>query len=87
MTESEGKRPVVQVYVCSDDSEAEVVVSLLREFDIEAFRSSDLSHDVFPVTAGELGEVAVYVDEDNAESAIEIIEKRLSADTESSEEE
>lgn len=81
MSETEGKRPVVQVYVCSDDSEAEVVVSLLREFDIEAFETSDLSHDVFPVTAGELGQVGVYVDEENAESAIEIIEKRLASET------
>jgi hypothetical protein len=76
MTDEVSKRPVVPVHVCADDAEAEVVVALLRGRNIEAFPNSELPSSVFPV-AGPLGEVTIYVDEANRDSAILAIEESL----------
>lgn len=77
MTDDHDERPVLPVYVCSDDSEAESVIALLRDHGIEGIPSSELSHSVFPVTASELGQVTILVDEDKADKARSIIEGSL----------
>lgn len=77
MTNESDERPVVPVYVCADDSEAENVIALLRDHGIEGLPSSELSHSVFPVIASELGQVTILVDEENVEKAREIIEEGL----------
>lgn len=70
-----GERPVVAVRICADDSEADVVMALLRDRGIESFSNSQLSHRVLPVAAGKLGEVTIYVDEAQAEKAVKAIEE------------
>ncbi len=75
MAESPNQRPVVAVHYCSDNAEADVIIALLRDRDIEAFTNAPFAHDVLPVTAGELGKVQIYVDQQNAERAIQIIDE------------
>lgn len=85
MSPDPDERPVVAVYTCSDESEADVVTGLLREYGIESFRSSELSHNVFPVTGSELGQVTILVDEDKVEEAQKVIAERLEQSGESPE--
>jgi hypothetical protein len=78
MTDEPEKRNVVPVHTCAEDAEAEVVVALLRGHDIESFPNSELPPTVLPV-AGPLGQVTIYVDPENRDRAIKIIEDQLEA--------
>ncbi len=78
MTDEPEKRTVVPVHMCAEDSEAEVVVALLRGNGIESFPNSELPPSVLPVS-GPLGQVTIYVDPENRDRAIEIIEAQLDA--------
>lgn len=69
------ERPVVAVHYCVDNSEADVILALLRDRGIEGFTNAPASHDMLPVSVGALGEVQIYVDQKNAERAIEIIDE------------
>jgi len=82
MSKEPDKRPVVPVHHCVDDAEAEVVVSLLRGRDIEAFHTSELPPEVFPLSAGPLGAVTIWVDEANRDKAIAAIEESLETNEE-----
>jgi len=75
MAESPRQRPVVAVHYCTDNSEADVILALLRDRGIEGFTNAPIAHDVLPVSAGPLGEVRIYVDQSNAERAIQIIDE------------
>lgn len=75
MADSPHQRPVVAVHYCADNAEADVVIALLRDRGIEAFTNAPFAHDVIPVTAGDLGKVQVYVDQKNAERAIQVIDE------------
>jgi hypothetical protein len=66
-------RPEVPVHVCWNDTEAEVIIGLLRAHDIEASANSAVPHSVLPLTANGLGEVSVLVREGDAARAREII--------------
>ena len=70
--DSEG-RPLTVVHRCWNDSEAEVVIALLRAHGIEAHANSEVPHTVLPITADGLGEVAVLVREEDVEAAAQII--------------
>ena len=76
MADEPQQRSVVPIHSCADDSEAEVVVALLRANDIESFPNSELPPSVLPV-AGPLGEVTIYVDPENRDRAIRIIEEQV----------
>jgi len=69
----ESAKPVVAVHECYSDGEAEVVAGVLRSENIEAIVKSDPPHSVLPVTAGRFGRVRVYVEEDTAERAREVL--------------
>jgi hypothetical protein len=79
MAEEPHQRTVVPVHTCAEDSEAEVVIALLRSHEIESFPNSELPPTVLPV-AGPLGQVTIYVDPDNRDRAIQIIESHLEPD-------
>jgi hypothetical protein len=72
MPEDQG-RPIVAVHECYSDGEAEVVAGVLRGEGIEPIVHSDPPHSVLPVTAGRFGRVRVYVEEDVAERARELL--------------
>lgn len=74
MSSDEHARPVVPIYECWDDAEAELIRSVLRDAGIESFSSSTMSHKVFPLTAGKMGRVQVLVDEGLEEKAKAAIE-------------
>lgn len=65
--------PMVPVHVCWNDTEAEVVIGLLRAHDIPARANSEVPHSVLPIIADGLGEVSVLVSKGDAEHAREII--------------
>ena len=71
----ENQRPMVSVYVCWNDHEADIVISVLREQGIEAQANSEVPHAVLPVTADGLGQVDVLVVEDLAGAARRIIQE------------
>lgn len=79
MSDEPKQRPVVPVHTCAEDSEAEIVVGLLRGRDIESFQTSELPPEVFPLAAGPLGQVTIWVDEANRDRAILVIEESLEA--------
>ena len=70
----EHERSMVAIYVCHDDNEAAIIVSVLADGGVEALVNSDVAHTVLPVLAGVAGEVRVLVDEDKAERALQVIE-------------
>jgi hypothetical protein len=80
MPDKAQQRPVVAVHYCTDNSEADVIIALLRDRGIDAFTNAPIAHDVLPVSAGQLGEVQIYVDQKNAEQAIEIIDEAKTED-------
>ncbi len=80
MTDKPRQRPVVAVHYCADNNEADVIIALLRDRGIEAFTNAPIAHDVLPVSAGQLGEVQIYVDQKNAEEAIAIIDEAKTED-------
>ncbi len=70
-------RPMAPVHVCWSDSEAEIVVSVLRDYGIEALINSEVPHSVLPFTANGLGKVTVLVAEDVAAEASRILAAQL----------
>lgn len=76
MTNEDANR-VVAVHECYSDGEAEVIAGVLRSENIEAVIKSDPPHSVLPVTAGRFGRVRVYVAEDTAERAREVLANHL----------
>ena len=74
------EKPLVSVFECWDDNEANIVVSVLRDGGIVSQANSEVSHDVIPVVTGRLGKVEVLVAEEHADEARRVIEehKRLS---------
>ena len=82
MSSEEKERSVVPVHICHSDTEAQVIIALLRGRGIESFANSEVPHSVLPVTADGLGEVQVLVDEDIAEQAREIIASSETPETE-----
>jgi hypothetical protein len=65
----ENGRPLIAVFTCWNDSEADIVVSLLGAHDIQAMANSDVPHSVLPLTMDGLGKIQVLVSEDDAEQA------------------
>lgn len=70
-------RPMATVHVCWSDSEADIVVSVLRAYGIEAITNSEVPHSVLPFTANGLGKVTVLVTEDLAAEAGQILAAQL----------
>ena len=66
-------RALAPVHVCWNDTEAEVVIALLRSNGIDAIANSEVPHSVLPLIADGLGAVSVLVSEDDAERSRDII--------------
>lgn len=67
------ERPMVCVHECWNDNEADVVVSVLRAYGIEALANSEVPHSIMPLTANGLGKVSVLVGEETAVEARKIL--------------
>ena len=67
-------RPMIPVYVCWNDHEAELVASVLREYSIVSRLNSEVPHSIWPITADGLGKVEVLVREGHAHRAGEILQ-------------
>ena len=65
----ENGRPLVEVFTCWNDSEADIVISLLGAHDIQAMANSEVPHSVLPLTMDGLGKIQVLVAEADAEEA------------------
>lgn len=65
--------PLAPVHQCWNDSEAEVVIALLRAHGIEARANSEVPHAILPIIADGLGEVAVLVREEDRETAEQLL--------------
>ena len=57
-----------------NDSEANVVRSLLESYGIRVTVSSDLTHAVYPLTVDGLGEIRISVAEEQRDEALRILE-------------
>ena len=57
-----------------NDSEANLVRSLLESYGIPATVSSDVPHSVYPLTVDGLGEIRISVAEDDREEAVRILQ-------------
>ena len=65
--------PLVTVYECWNDAEAEVVIGLLRSRGIEGIANSEVPHSVLPIMADGLGRVEIRVavaDEEKARAVL-----------------
>ncbi len=70
---------MVTVHSCWTDSEAAILVSVLRDHGIEAEVNSRVPHSVLPLTVDGLGEIQVMVAKDRAEEALELLEEQEAA--------
>lgn len=59
----------------TDDSEAELVRTLLESYGIPCSISSDIPHSVYPLTVDGLGEIRISVPEEALEEAKTILEE------------
>lgn len=59
----------------TDDSEAELVRSLLESYGIPCNLSSDIPHSVYPLSVDGLGEIRISVPEEAFEEAKTILEE------------
>lgn len=69
----ETTQPLTTVYECWNDSEAEVVIGLLRSRGIEGMANSEIPHSILPVMADGLGRIEIRVsnaDEENARAIL-----------------
>ena len=57
----ESTEPLITVYECWSDAEAEVVIGLLRSRGIVGMANSEIPHSVLPVVADGLGRVEIQV--------------------------
>ena len=67
----ENERPMVPVYTCSNETEAEIVVSMLRENEISATVNASLPQSIYPMVTTE---VSVLVSETYADRARALVE-------------
>lgn len=69
-------RPLVAIYECWSDGEADVIVSCLGAHGIPARVNSEVPHDVLPLAVDGLGKVEVLVAEEDVEEAAFILRTR-----------
>lgn len=82
----EDGRPMVSVHQCWTDGEAEVLLSVLREHNIEGRANSEVPHNIMPLTVDGLGKIDIYVPEDDAEAArAALAERRSTGETDEDE--
>ena len=62
------------VHVCEQDGEADIVIGFLKANGIDALQDSDLPHSILPANA----DAEVYVNEDDYEEAMRVLEERES---------
>jgi hypothetical protein len=55
------EKPPVVIFETQDDNEAGIVQGLLESNNIYSYRTSDISHSVYPITVDGLGLVKVLV--------------------------
>ena len=74
MAEREGREaaPAVLTRVWND-SEAELILGLLRSYEIYAWTASDVPHSLYPLTVDGLGEVRVMVSERDLDRAAALL--------------
>ncbi len=64
---------LVSIFACGQDEEANIVIAFLAENGISAQLQTDLPHSVLPVSS----DCEVYVHEDDAAAAKNLIEEQL----------
>ncbi len=58
---------------CWDDGEAALIRQLLWSYGIPCQMVSDLSHSVWPITIGRLGEIRILVTESDHDDALQLL--------------
>ena len=89
MVGNDGKS-LIPVHACWSDVEADIVIGFLAANEIEAAANSQVDHAVFPITVDGLGEIQIWVAEEDAERARALIAEQRNidpADTTAAEEE
>lgn len=66
---------LITVYECWSDSEAEVVIGLLRSRGLEGTANSEVPHSVLPLMADGLGRVEIRVAVKDGENARSILKE------------
>ncbi|GMV90471.1 MAG: hypothetical protein AMXMBFR82_02490 [Candidatus Hydrogenedentota bacterium] len=69
-------RPLVAIYECWSDHEADVIVSCLGAHGIGARTNSEVPHNVLPLAVDGLGKVEILVAEEDVEEATFILRER-----------
>ena len=69
----ETTEPLITVYECWSDAEAEVVIGLLRSRGIVGMANSEVLHSVLPVVADGLGRVEIHVSPADEATALTIL--------------
>jgi hypothetical protein len=75
MAEKEEHHGLVQVHVCEDENEADVIIGFLKANGIDAMDNANLPHSIYPVE----GDAVVLVHEDDAEKALRLLNEREEA--------
>ena len=73
MSEHEEHHGLVAVHACTHDEEASIVIAFLEQNGITARVQTELPHSVLPVS----GDCEIYVHEDDAAAARELIQNQL----------
>jgi len=74
------------VFQTNDEPLADMAIGLLKAEGIEAFKKGAGLRSSLAITMDGLGQIELYVTENEAERALEIIEVRMSADEDEAEE-
>lgn len=63
----------VEIYSTWNEQKAGMIKELLRDYDIECYLSSHITHSVYPIPVDGLGEIRVMVPIDEEEESREIV--------------
>jgi hypothetical protein len=78
MMPDDSKR-LVPVHKCWNDTEASIVIGFLESNGIDAVSSSEIAHSIYPITADGLAEVRIFVLEESAERAQDLLAEQAAA--------
>ena len=62
-----------EVYRTWNEQKAAMIKEILRDYDVECYLSSHITHSVYPIPVNGLGEIRVMFPEEDEERAKEVI--------------
>ncbi len=71
---------LVEVHRTWDEQKAELIKSLLGDYEISCYLSSHIAHSVYPIPVDGLGEIRVMVPEEDEDRAADLVKTYFSSE-------